>query len=718
MGIKQIGHKPGPIGRPIRLIWAGEYSRSFGLEIRSYEKKKLYSLRPPLIALHKPSSPTTANLAAAAVLTTAADVTLSIHRLHYSRCSASWSTNFVVSMNEDEVVKNLIQKKEKKIKEAKSNKCEKNEESLMGIHEGNNINDVDAIEHVKVSWKCEVAEMKMDRKKDKVKKNKKRTDFMADAKQGIKEGELLTVAYGEDDGSGGAMDNVERKRKKRGKNKTSSTKEVGGDEKNKKMLDSDANKEGKKHKLKRKRENEDLELEEAEKEFSQNCKSHERKKEKKMNKHDNSEAKHDEGDSSLLLHNVEESAKHDDNATKEFERKKKKKKNKRDDSSSAEKDNVDHDSNGLIQSDEVEYANKKKKKKKHTQLMGNGFDDLQEYVVNCEKKENKKKTKSNDATPIKSKKKVRFSNENEFFPILGNSKTKKVNDGEENLVRGKRFTPEEDEIIRDAVFDYIERHDLGDEGVDMVLNCKKYSKLRGCWKEISSAIPYRPYGSVYFRAQKVFCRGEYRKWTQEEYDEILKYQAKHGSTKWRTLADELGRYTGHVINTWCRIKLSNRKKGHWSQDEYQKLFDLVNADLQAKISEPKISKHGMLRDNIGWTAISDVLLTRLQRDCCRKWYGQLSSRMVAEGEWADSDDYRLIGALYSLDATCIEDVEWDNLVEGRTGDVCRKRWVQMVLHIGKHGHKSFAEQVEVLAQRYCPSLLEAREIWDSKPRVP
>nr|GMC94457.1 DNA-binding protein REB1-like [Ipomoea batatas]GME19681.1 DNA-binding protein REB1-like [Ipomoea batatas] len=96
----------------------------------------------------------------------------------------------------------------------------------------------------------------------------------------------------------------------------------------------------------------------------------------------------------------------------------------------------------------------------------------------------------------------------------------------------------------------------------------------------------------------------------------------------------------------------------------------------------------------------------------------LKSPMVAEGIWYDSDDYRLIGALYNLDETCIENVDWDNLVEHRSGEICLKRWKRMVLHIGNHGNKPFSEQVEVLAQRYCPSLIEVREIWDSKPVVP
>ncbi|XP_042490208.1 uncharacterized protein LOC122070156 isoform X2 [Macadamia integrifolia] len=92
--------------------------------------------------------------------------------------------------------------------------------------------------------------------------------------------------------------------------------------------------------------------------------------------------------------------------------------------------------------------------------------------------------------------------------------------------------------------------------------------------------------------------------------------------------------------------------------------------------------------------------------------------MVAEGLWQDADDFRLLIALYNLDASCVEDVDWDNLLDLRSGDVCRKRWDQMVSHIGKHGCNSFAEQVEVLSKRYCPELLELREAYDSKPVTP
>lgn len=198
---------------------------------------------------------------------------------------------------------------------------------------------------------------------------------------------------------------------------------------------------------------------------------------------------------------------------------------------------------------------------------------------------------------------------------------------------------------------------------------------------------------------------------------VLKFQKEHGNN-WKVLADELGKHRWHVKDTWRRIKLPNRNKGQWTQEEYQNLFDLVNTDLRLKLSEEKKSKHGMLRDNIAWGAISENLSTRTDANCCLKWYDQLTSPMVAKGEWADTDDYRLVDALFELDASCIEDVDWDNLLDHRPGEICRKRWNQMILHIGQLGNKSFTDQVEVLAKRYRPDLVEVREAWDSKPIVP
>ncbi|KAK9699092.1 hypothetical protein RND81_08G152200 [Saponaria officinalis] len=331
----------------------------------------------------------------------------------------------------------------------------------------------------------------------------------------------------------------------------------------------------------------------------------------------------------------------------------------------------------------------------------------------------------------KTPRKVKFADSVEVFSLTdnfsegeenivdgGNSSERKKELAEgSNLVQGKRFSKEEDEMIRNAVLQYVEDHHLGEDGVEMVMKCKKHQdKVKDCWKEIAEVLPWRHKDSIYNRAHILFERSENRRWTKEELEEVRMYHEKYGP-KWRNLADELGRNRIHVKDAFRQVRLPNKKTGHWSQEEYQTLFNLVNKDLRVRAFMDRKSKHGMLRDNIGWEAISQNLSTRTDPVCCQKWYAQLTSSLVVDGKWADTDDYRLLMALDELDATCEEDVDWDYLLEHRSGDVCRRRWNEMVRHIGEHAKKSFSEQVETLSQRYCPDVLDARETYDSKPFV-
>ncbi|XP_076898294.1 uncharacterized protein LOC143551834, partial [Bidens hawaiensis] len=330
------------------------------------------------------------------------------------------------------------------------------------------------------------------------------------------------------------------------------------------------------------------------------------------------------------------------------------------------------------------------------------------------KRKRKHEAAENEPNSKVKAKKVSFSSHVEFFPS-SDTENKKLKTEEDKLVQGKRFTPEEDAIVKDAVLSFIKSRNLGEEGLSMVLNCRAYPELRSCWKTIGTCIPYRPYLTIYYRAHSLFERGERRKWTKEETEFLIESYEKHGKS-WKMVAEGLGKNRVHVKDKWRRIKLRNKKEGKWSQDEYQTLYDLVDLDLQTKaVSQEKKSKHGMLRDNISWGEISEKLSTRTDDNCCVKWYKQLTSSLVQEGKWSNADDYRLIKALYDLDAACIEDVDWDCVLEHRSGDICRKRWDQMVKHIGHHGSKPFIDQVEILSQRYCPELAETREVWDSVP---
>ncbi|CAK7336701.1 unnamed protein product [Dovyalis caffra] len=355
-------------------------------------------------------------------------------------------------------------------------------------------------------------------------------------------------------------------------------------------------------------------------------------------------------------------------------------------------------------------------KRKKAKSLGNGSKEKSSERVTQMEKDVKTTSASAKSSSKVTSKRVSFCEDVEVFPSSdGPSDEKAV--GEDGLVRGKRFSCEEDEMVKQAVLNYIDVYDLGAEGLNMVLNCIKHPAIKHCWKEIGATLPWRPRESVYYRAHILFERDQNSSWTPEESELVRKFHEKHGSD-WKTLAEALGKHRFHVKDTWRRIKLVNMKKGKWSQDEYQCLFDLVNLDLRLKAFEERKTKHGMLRDNVSWTAISEKLETRTDALCCQKWYDQLTSPMVAEGKWLDTDDYRLLMELYDLDACCMEDVDWDNLLEHRSGDLCRKRWNQMVKHLGDHRNKSFADHVDILISRYCPDVLEARENYDSKPAVP
>ncbi|KAL2928198.1 Cyclin-D-binding Myb-like transcription factor 1 [Bienertia sinuspersici] len=348
--------------------------------------------------------------------------------------------------------------------------------------------------------------------------------------------------------------------------------------------------------------------------------------------------------------------------------------------------------NEIAENSENSHRNKKSKKVK--------FSENLEVISHPDISSKGKKKLKNDSTEEKN--------------VKDSSEKKEI--GDDGLIRGKRFSKEEDDIIQNAVFKYIEDHQLGEEGLEMVLHCKSHPEVKHCWKEIGEALPWRPYVAVYTRAHILFERSDLRKWTQEEIELLKKFHEKHGPD-WKTLGAELGKHRFHVKDAWRRYKFPNMKKGNWSQEEYEKLFSLVNMDLSMKAYTEKKLKHGMLRDNICWGTISDELATRTNSICCRKWYDQLTSPMVVDGKWANGDDYRLLIALNELDAACVEDVNWDDLLEHRSGDLCRKRWNQMVRHIGENGMKQFNEQVEILSQRYCPDLLDAREDYDNRPAV-
>ncbi|ESQ46858.1 hypothetical protein EUTSA_v10027663mg [Eutrema salsugineum] len=513
---------------------------------------------------------------------------------------------------------------------------------------------------------------------------------------------------------------------KKSKKKKKSKKESGGDEiGNSEESQSD----GKRETGKRKRDEGGLGAEENTENSDKETNRKSKKKKPCVNPEVEEEMKDSAKDAKKKQSEDSEAEGNDLNSTKDAKKKRKKKKQSED--PEAEENNNDSTQDAKKKQNSEAGENdlnstkdaKKKGKKKKKQREDPESEENNKEEATKKRKKKCSKSDENVTTPSsKSTKKVKFSDQVEVFPAEDEESEEEEQEEEEEegveLVRGNRFTKEEDELIKKAVLEYVDNHALGDEGVNMIMNCRSHPQIRGCWKEITAALPWRPHSGVYHRAHTLFEEGSKGVWTKEDFDMLIEYHKKHGSD-WKALADAMGKHRRHVKDAWRRVRMaSKKKKGHWSRQEYQTLFELVNKDIRMKAFQEKRSKHGMLRDNIPWMAISDQLETRDHTICCVKWYDQLQSPMVAKGIWANVDDYRLMDELTNLDAACVDDVDWDNLLDNRDGEACRKRWDQMVRNIGFPGTKTFAEQVEILSERYCPDLAEDREDFDNRPFDP
>ncbi|XP_062228820.1 DNA-binding protein REB1-like [Phragmites australis] len=346
--------------------------------------------------------------------------------------------------------------------------------------------------------------------------------------------------------------------------------------------------------------------------------------------------------------------------------------------------------------------------RQNTPAGGDGKSDNKKRKKSKDKNEGGEMEKEKVAQQKGKGRRVSFTDTVEMFSIDGGGDEEGDESGESGLVHGQRFTPEEDAKLMEAIKNYTEMKQLGEKGLEMIRASIKHPEIRGCWAEIATSLPHRPMMAIYKRARILLYRSDERKWTQQEYEIIRRFVEKNG-TGWKKLAMELGKSEIHVKDTWRRIKPKNLKKGAWTQDEYQNLFDLVNFDLRVKAHQKFDPGHRLLRDNISWEAISDKLTTRSHYECCLKWYQQLASSLVKQGTWADTDDYLLVEALQRVDAVCVEDVDWERLLDHRSGELCRQRWNQMVRMIGGHREKPFIEQVEVLSRRYCPEMLDYRK---------
>jgi hypothetical protein len=110
------------------------------------------------------------------------------------------------------------------------------------------------------------------------------------------------------------------------------------------------------------------------------------------------------------------------------------------------------------------------------------------------------------------------------------------------------------------------------------------------------------------------------KWQKEETEALLEQYTKLGP-KWSKIAEIVGRPASACRDKWRLAKGGEHKKsGHWSQEETDKLCELVKEHFRQRGAEAGCgpgtgNEHLSLRDNINWVTISAKMGTRNEQAC-------------------------------------------------------------------------------------------------------
>ncbi len=83
--------------------------------------------------------------------------------------------------------------------------------------------------------------------------------------------------------------------------------------------------------------------------------------------------------------------------------------------------------------------------------------------------------------------------------------------------------------------------------------------------------------------------------------------------------------------------------------------------------------------------------------------------MVDRGEWGPGDDKRLLRALLAGDAQYEWEVEWGEVVEGRSAQQCLRRWRLMLKCVPNYRQMEMAELVDYMVDHYCPRLRQEQQ---------
>jgi hypothetical protein len=278
------------------------------------------------------------------------------------------------------------------------------------------------------------------------------------------------------------------------------------------------------------------------------------------------------------------------------------------------------------------------------------------------------------------------------------------------------YSAEERQVLLSAIKKYAINHGFDPESFDWLLG-KKHSQVdgRGMWTEIARNLPQRSIKSVAAAALRLFHPYAGKGAFSQSEDEALRGLVQAHGNKWTEFSVVLKRTPDACRLRWRDIKdVDTRQSGRWSEAEERALAAAVE-----KYGNPsKLKGDGkdrrVLLDNIDWEAVVPHVPTRNRTQCVAKWYLRLAPSMADRGLWGKGNDKILLKSLWNLVQNSKDGildwqettVPWSELVEGRTGDECRRRWALMKKSVVDAKNKEFVSMVDELVTLYCPKFKE------------
>jgi hypothetical protein len=275
------------------------------------------------------------------------------------------------------------------------------------------------------------------------------------------------------------------------------------------------------------------------------------------------------------------------------------------------------------------------------------------------------------------------------------------------------YSVEEREALLSAIKKYAAAHSFDPESFDWLLG-KKHSQVdgRGMWAEIARDLPQRSIKSVAAAALRLFHPYAGKGAFSQSEDEALRGLVQAHGNKWTEFSMVLKRTPDACRLRWRDIKdLDSRQSGRWSEEEEQALSAAVEKYGNPSQLKGDGKDRRVLLDNIDWEAVVPHVPTRNRTQCVAKWYLRLAPSMADRGLWGKGDDKKLLKSLWILlqnsrSGLGLQEltVPWSELVEGRTGDECRRRWALLKKHVSDAKNKEFVQMVDELVTRHYPKL--------------